>query len=187
MEDLVVESSMNMNIREATTLDCDSIHHLYCSALDEQERELVSKLATELLAEKSTLKIISLVAEIKRIVVGHIACSPVSIPENKSFRGYILAPLAVLPAYQKRLIGSRLVNCAIACLEEMNVDILFVYGDPNYYGRFSFSSELAINYIPPYKLQYPFGWQARVFKEATLSKFSVNITCVDSLSDPALW
>ena len=151
MEDLVVESSMNMNIREATTLDCDSIHHLYCSAFDEQERELVSKLASELFTEKSTLKIISLVAEIKGIVVGHIACSPIGIPGNPSFRGYILAPLAVLPAYQKQLIGSRLVKCAIACLEDMDIDILFVYGDPNYYGRFGFSSELAINYIPPYR------------------------------------
>jgi putative acetyltransferase len=66
-------------------------------------------------------------------------------------------------------------------------NILFVYGDPKYYSRFGFSVDAAYGYTAPYKLEYPFGWQAIDLNECNVTKSPVKITCVNSLCDPELW
>lgn len=126
-------------------------------------------------------------AETEGIVVGHVAFSPVIIDSDEDSQGYILAPLGVKPDHQKRRIGSTLIESGKQRLSAMGVDILFVYGDPEYYSRFGFSVDAAECYIPPYRLEYPFGWQAMVFGGRSSRKSSVKIACVGSLCDPRLW
>jgi putative acetyltransferase len=140
------------------------------SAFPESENELVAKLATDLLFEHSNPPIIALVAEIDGLIVGHIAFSPVRIVTFEKCHAYILAPLAVQPDYQKQRIGSSLIESGTKQLSDRGVHIIFVYGDPNYYGRFGFKTDLAQNYTTPYPLQYPFGWQACVLRECALLK-----------------
>ena len=176
-----------MHTRAATNLDRDDIHSVHRAAFAEGERELVSKLAVNLLAEESTPQTISLVAESEGIVVGHVAFSPVTIDNDGNFRGFILAPLGVKPDHQKRRIGSKLIESGMQQLSKMGVGIIFVYGDPEYYSKFGFGVDAAERYIPPYKLQYPFGWQGIALNKCSAGKSSANIVCVTSLSDPALW
>jgi putative acetyltransferase len=176
-----------MHIRIATSLDQDNIHSVHWSAFAEGEREIVSKLAVNLLAEETTPHTISLVAESEGAVVGHVAFSPVTIGSNKNIQGYILAPLGVSPDYQKRCIGSKLIESGMQQLSRMGVDFLFVYGDPKYYSKFGFSADAAECYIPPYRLEYPFGWQGIALSECSIRKSSIKIVCVTSLCDPALW
>jgi len=175
-----------MHIRVAASLDRDDIRSIHLSAFPEGEREIVSKLAVNLLSEKTTPRTISLVAETGGAVVGHVAFSPVTIG-SENFQGYILAPLAVTPDYQKRRIGSQLVRSGMQRLSEMGVGVLFVYGDPKYYSRFGFSVAAAERYIPPYRLQYPFGWQGIALRRCDTERSPVKIACVTSLCDPALW
>ena len=176
-----------MHIRIATSLHRDDIHSVHWSTFAEGEREIVARLAVNLLSEETTPQTISWVAETEGIVVGHVAFSPVTIDNNVNFQGYILAPLGVKPDYQKRRIGSKLIISGMQQLSRIGVDIVFVYGDPKYYSRFGFSVDAAERYIPPYKLQYPFGWQGIVLNECSTGKSSIRIACVTSLCDPALW
>ena len=176
-----------VHIRTATSLDRDSIHSVHWSAFDASERELVSKLAVDLLAEKATPQIISLVAESEGIVVGHAAFSPVTFENNENLQGYILGPLGVKPDYQNRRIGSNLVERGMEQLSRLGVNILFVYGDPEYYGKFGFSVDAAERFIPPFDLEYPFGWQSVTLNEYSIRESSIKIACVASLCDPALW
>lgn len=176
-----------MNIRIATDLDRDDIKRIYSSAFPKGESEIVTKLAIELLAEKTTPSTIPLIAETNNFVVGHVTFSPVGIESNESCQAYILAPLAVQPGYQKRRIGSKLIEYGMQQLLAIGGNIVFVYGDPKYYGRFGFNAGAARNYTAPYKLQYPFGWQAVVLNEYILEKAPVAINCVASLCDPKLW
>ena len=176
-----------MNIRIAANQDRDDVQRVHLCAFPEGEREIVSKLAIDLLSEKTTPQTISLVAEIDGSIVGHIAFSPVTIDNNENFQGYILAPLGVKPDWQKRRIGSRLIEYGMGQLSDMEVNVVFVYGDPKYYGRFGFSPDVAQKYTTPYKLQYLSGWQAIVLKECDIEKPPVAITCVTSLCDPQLW
>lgn len=174
-------------IREATHLDQESIREVYLCAFPKREKHIVAALAVSLLYEHSSPEAISLVAEIDGEVVGHAAFSPVAIDNNVRWKGYILAPLGVKPRYQRRRIGSQLIASGIEQLSEMAVNVLFVYGDPKYYARFGFKAETASKYLPPYELQYPFGWQAIILQDEGSTQQYVKIVCVPSLRDPTLW
>jgi putative acetyltransferase len=176
-----------MNIRIATTQDRDDIRRVYLSAFPEGESEIVAKLAIDLLSENSALPTIALIAETDGSVVGHVAFSPVGIDNNENCQAYILAPLAVKPDYQKHRIGSALIEYGMQQLSAMGVNVVFVYGDPKYYGRFGFNADAARNYKTPYKLQYPFGWQAIAIRECATENAPAAIHCVRSLCDPILW
>ncbi len=175
------------SIRAATNLDCDNIREVHLCAFSGGEAQIVATLASSLLGEETSPETFALVAEIDGTAVGHIAFSPVTVDTNKNLKGYILAPLGVKPEYQKRRIGSKLIEIGIEQLKKKGVNVLFVYGDPKYYGKFGFKAETATNYLPPYELQYPFGWLAIALNEEGSVEQSVKISCVASLRDPALW
>ena len=176
-----------MNIRIATNQDRDDIQRVYLSAFPKGESEIVAKIAIDLLSENTTPQTISLIVEADHSVVGHVAFSPVEIENNADCQAYILAPLAVQADYQKRRIGSTLIKYGMQQLSAMSVNIVFVYGDPNYYERFGCNADIARNYITPYNLQYPSGWQAIVLNEYAMEKVPIAINCVAPLCDPKLW
>lgn len=175
-----------MKIRLATQQDRQIIQQIDLHAFPASENQLVSQLALDLLENPSIPETFSLVAETDRRVVGHIAFSPVSLEGEETFRGYILAPLAVMPDAQKSGIGTQLIQHGLQHLSSMKVNVVFVYGDPKYYGRFGFDVDVAAQYIAPYTLQYPFGWQAMVLNAADVA-FPASIRCVPALSHAQLW
>ncbi|MES9965457.1 MAG: N-acetyltransferase [Candidatus Sedimenticola sp. 20ELBAFRAG] len=178
---------VNTCIRAATSLDRDDIRDIHLRAFPESENQLVARLAVNLLSEETSPETIALVAEADGTVVGHIAFSPVTSDADKHWQGYILAPLGVQPNYQKSGIGSKLIESGIELLSAKKVDVVFVYGDPKYYGKFGFKAEAADRFPPPYELQYPFGWQAIVLHERGFDENATRISCVASLCDPGLW
>ena len=99
----------------------------------EQEASAVDKL------RENCNSILSLVALAGNEVVGHILFSPTVI-EGKNGRlvGSCLAPLAVLPEYQRRGIGSELVQTGVARIREGGCPYIIVLGHPEYYARFGF-------------------------------------------------
>ncbi len=177
--------------RSATNTDCEAIREVYRQAFPEGESELVSRLAVDLLGEKSIPRTISLVAETGGAVTGHVAFSPVHAQEDEGVSvGYLLAPLAVDPAHQRRGIGSHLVTHGLDQLKGLGVTLCFVYGDPRYYERFGFRRDLATPFSPPYPLQHPEGWQTLALN-AGAEKQSPGarhaLSCVKALRDPKYW
>lgn len=175
-----------MQIREATIDDAENIKHVHLQAFDDSEARMVSDFAVNLLNENHPGKIISLVAIENNEIVGHIAFSPVYLESTNEHLGYILAPLAVAPRFQKNKTGSSLVKHGLGTISDIGSSIVFVYGDPQYYSRFGFKTDLAKNFIPPYTLQFPEGWQALRLNSAVFPEGG-RIICVDSLDDPGLW
>jgi putative acetyltransferase len=86
--------------------------------------------------------LISLVAEVNAGIVGHIMFSRMWI---RSATGLVpavaLAPVAVLPKYQRRGIGGRLIRYGLELLREQGEKIAIVVGHPDYYPRFGFSTD----------------------------------------------
>ncbi|MCD4669948.1 MAG: N-acetyltransferase [Actinomycetia bacterium] len=175
-----------MQIRKATQDDAENIKNVYLQAFDNSEAQMISNFAVNLLNENHPVKIISIVAIKNNEIVGHVAFSPVFYESTNKHFGYILAPLAVSPKFQKNKIGSSLVKYGLDVISKIGKFIIFVYGDPKYYYRFGFKADLAKNFIPLYTLQFPEGWQALNVNSAVFSK-GTSITCVDSLNDPKLW
>ncbi len=102
---------------------------------------------------------VSLVAEIERKVVGHIAFSPVTI-SGRSCDWYGLGPVSVLPDYQKQGIGKSLINEGLRLLIASGAKGCVLVGDPGYYERFGFRNlpDLILEGVPPENfLALPFG------------------------------
>ncbi len=92
---------------------------------------------------------LSLVAEADGRVVGHIAFSPVTISDGSS-NWYGLGPLSVLPQYQRRGIGSALVQEGLSRLKDLGARGCCLVGHPEYYTRFGFQNvpRLVVEGVP---------------------------------------
>jgi len=82
---------------------------------------------------------ISLVAEAGGRIVGHIAFSPVTISDGSS-DWYGLGPVSVLPQYQRRGIGSALIEEGLSRLRGLGARGCCLVGHPQYYKRFGFQN-----------------------------------------------
>ena len=72
-------------------------------------------------------------------VIGHILFSPVTIGSgNTSFGALGLGPMAILPSYQRKGVGSQLVRAGLQECKRLGHEIVVVLGHPDYYPRFGF-------------------------------------------------
>jgi putative acetyltransferase len=98
---------------------------------------------------------IALVAEDEGRIVGHVQMSRMQAEgDGRAFRTLGLAPVAVLPERQREGIGSRLIREALAIARENREELVFVLGEPAYYGRFGFSAAEATPFTSPYAGPY---------------------------------
>ena len=176
-----------MNIRLAQETDLDSILKVVETAFSDEENQVIMNFVQELSSENTSPSIKSLVAEVDNKVIGYVSYSPILLKSDSSIVGYILAPLAVSPEHQKQGVGSNLINFGIDLLTKDGVGVLLVYGDPAFYGRFGFKEEIGQSFVPPYPLQYPFGWTGMMLNDTPVPEQSIQFKCVSALSKPELW
>ena len=121
-------------IRKEHAGDQEKIYFVNDQAFERSdEAELVDTL------RRQNKLLISLVAEIDKKIVGHIAFSKVFIQSSGRLpQGAGLAPMAVLKEYQNRRIGSALVNEGLKQCDDLGIDYVIVLGHPKYYPRFGF-------------------------------------------------
>ena len=97
----------------------------------------------------------SLVAADRGEVVGHVLFSRMSVEaDGQQLHGWGLAPLSVVPDRQRTGIGSALVEAGIDRARATGVQIIFVLGEPAYYGRFGFDAKSAAPFASPYAGAY---------------------------------
>ncbi len=83
--------------------------------------------------------LLSMVAELGGVVVGHIAYSRGYIEEKLDRIPSVgLGPMAVHPAHQRKGLGSQLVMDSLASLKEMGEAHCFVLGHTWFYPKFGF-------------------------------------------------
>jgi putative acetyltransferase len=84
--------------------------------------------------------VLSMVALEKGLIVGHILFTPVTIDKTPlQSQALGLGPMAVLPAYQRRGIGSQLVRIGFDECRRQGHEIVVVVGHPEFYSRFGFT------------------------------------------------
>lgn len=120
-----------IEIREEHHHDIAAIRDVHRRAFgQEQEANIVDALRADGAA------LLSLVAAVDGRVVGHIMYSSASL--DASMTGAALGPMAVLPEYQRRGVGSQLVEAGNRKLKDAGCPFIVVVGHPKYYPRFGF-------------------------------------------------
>jgi putative acetyltransferase len=84
-------------------------------------------------------------------IVGHLLLSEGDLiaADGAQRRIWMVGPVAVLPALQRRGIGSVLMRSAIALAKERGQPVLVLLGHSTYYPRFGFESARSIGIDPP--------------------------------------
>jgi putative acetyltransferase len=121
-------------IREEQQGDIAAIREVNDRAFGQtQEGEIIEEL------RGSCKELVSLVATEGEKIVGHILFSPAIIEsDGEEVNGMGLAPMAVLPEYQRKGVGAMLVQKGIEKIREMGYPFIIVLGHAEYYRRFGF-------------------------------------------------
>jgi putative acetyltransferase len=135
-----------VEIRPATAADWANIRDVHLRAFPTAAE---AKLVERLIADGDAA--VSIVADSCRAIVGHVLMSRMNVhADGRALAALGLAPVAVVPDRQRQKIGSALVEAAVREASSAGAEILFVLGEPDYYGRFGFSAETAAPFASPY-------------------------------------
>lgn len=126
---------MDLLIRQEEKKDRKDIYEVNRLAFG-QENE--SKLIVRIRADSNFVPGLSLVAVTGGKTVGHILLSKIKIIGSSVFETLALAPMAVIPAFQKQGIGSELIKEGMSKAKELGFDSIIVVGHKDYYRRFGF-------------------------------------------------
>lgn len=122
-------------IRLETVWDDGPIYQLLNQAFGRRaEGELVSRLRTR----GDIVPQLCLVADQDNVVVGYICYSYATLESTPPRKVPALAPMAVTPAFQRRGVGTALMNESLARAEARGEALVVVVGHPEYYPRFGF-------------------------------------------------
>jgi putative acetyltransferase len=137
---------MLVTIREEQAEDIAAIREVNDKAFGQPlEGRLVDLLRAN---DRVTL---SLVAVSDGQIVAHILFSPVTIgSDGEALQGAGLGPMAVLPEFQRKEIGTQLIAEGIDRLRKRECPFVVVLGHPEYYPRFGF--------VPAGKYNVRCGW-----------------------------
>ncbi len=143
-----------MDIRSESLPDYAAIAEVNILAFG-QENE--AKLISEIRDSQGYIPELFLIAEVDNVIVGHILFSYIDLIGEESLQVLALAPLAVLPKFQRQGIGSALVEAGLEKADAIKEALVIVLGHPHFYTRFDFQP--SVNY----KITSPFPVPDDVF------------------------
>lgn len=132
---------MEINIRQEVQADYPIVFNLIEQAF---RNELLSDKKEQFLVERlrksdSFISELSLVAEVNNEIVGYILLSKISITTDiESITSLALAPVAVLPTFQKKGIGGKLIEEAHRIAKELGYQSIILLGHEKYYPKFGY-------------------------------------------------
>jgi len=126
---------MNTTIRKEEEKDHKQIYEVNKLAF-QQENE--SKLIEKIRKSENFIPELSIVAEIDNRIVGHILFSKIKIIGDSDYESLALAPMAIIPEFQKSGIGSELIKKGMDKAKELGFDSIIVLGHKEYYPKFGF-------------------------------------------------
>jgi putative acetyltransferase len=127
-----------VDVRVEQERDTPAVRGVHLAAFGGRE-EVVADLVDDLRAAVAKGEGLSLVAEEGDEVVGHLMfTSSLLDAPRRLVSVQVLSPVGVLPAWQRRGIGSAMIRRGLELLVDRAVPLVFLEGSPQYYSRFGF-------------------------------------------------
>lgn len=145
----------NITIRQETEKDFEEVFNLIEKAFknDEYSENNEQFIVETLRKSEQFIPELSIVAEKDASIVGYILLSPIKIKnKNKTVNSLALAPVAVLPKFQRQGIGGRLINYAHAKATALGFKSIIVLGHENYYPKFGYLLAESFGIKLPFKV-----------------------------------
>ncbi|MFN8417486.1 MAG: N-acetyltransferase [Cytophagaceae bacterium] len=142
----------NLHIRQESVHDYAEVYELNRLAFEQDgEAKLV-----DALRKNSDVFIpeLSIVAVMNNAIVGHILFTKIKIQEEQgaTYESLALAPMAVLPEFQKQGIGTQLVQNGLNMAKQLNYPSVIVLGHNHYYPKFGFEPAAKWNIKAPFNV-----------------------------------
>ena len=141
---------MNIIIRQELKEDLARIKEINDQAFEQEDE---GRLVNKLRENENFNPELSLVAEADKTVVGHILFYPVKIiSENCEYKTLSLGPMAVIPEFQKKGIGKKLIYEGLKRAKDLGFRSVIVVGHPGYYPKFGFTNASDWNIKVPFEV-----------------------------------
>ena len=138
-----------IEIRKEQKSDYEEVYNLVKTAFEKAEESDGNEqdLVVALRKSSNFIPELSLVAKKDDKIVGYILFTKIQIRKSEELA---LAPLAVLPEYQRQDIGSKLIKEGHKIAKEMGYHYVVVLGSDKYYPKFGYEKASKYGIKPPF-------------------------------------
>lgn len=178
----------DFKIIETDLTHIDEIYSVETLAFGNEKEAILTK---ELLLDDTAKPDLSLLAYHNDKAVGHILFTRAyinEICEQPLF--HILAPLAIIPEYQKQGLGGLLIREGIEKLKLLGSEMLLVLGHIEYYPKHGFITDAEkLGYVPPYPIPKEFAdaWMVQPLSSDNLTIKKGKVICANALDKEEHW
>lgn len=146
------------------------------------------RLVAALLADPTAQPSLSLLACEGRRAVGHVLFTRATLlGATRECSAVILAPLAVIPDFQRKGVGRALIEQGSEFLTGSGMEFVFVLGDPEYYSRCGFQAAVPHGLLAPYPVVPEAAWMVRALVPGVLGAVRGTVACAAALDQPEYW
>ena len=178
-------------IRQSNRSDHAAICNVHLDAFGHEQGTEIAALVTDLFADETAKPLLSLVAEVNEVVVGHILFTRAMIESDitEELTARILAPLAVSGRHQGKGIGRALIKEGLHQLAKSGVDLVFVLGHPMYYRKSGFRPAGICGLEAPYTIpsEHADAWMFQEICHDAIDHHKGKVRCANVLDQPQHW
>ncbi|UTN06519.1 N-acetyltransferase [Flavobacterium bizetiae] len=132
---------MEIKLRQETEQDHKSVFQVIQKAFENEEySDHKEQFLVERLRKSNTfIPELSIVAEVDNKIVGHILLTKLEIENDiNTYESLALAPVSVLPEFQGKGVGSKLILHSHEVAKELGYKSIILLGHEKYYPRFGY-------------------------------------------------
>lgn len=175
---------MTLVFRIASDAETDLVAGIHRRAFGQDEE---ADLTRALLGDPTARPRYSVLAYQGNEPAGHVLFTSVAVEPEAGITASILCPLAVAPEHQSKGAGSGLIRDGLDRLRSDGCDLVFVLGDPGYYGQFGFAAcPDGLDAPFPLSPMYQAGWMCQALTDAGTGARG-TVRCADTLNDRKYW
>jgi len=178
-----------MNISPYKSSDKEEIKHLFTRVFSDSENtsegKLIVNLAFDLLNNTDPQDLFAFTACENEKIMGCIIFSKLMF--DTPINAFILSPIAIDTEHQGRGIGQALINYGINQLKQADIELVFTYGDLNFYSKVGFEQITQEVAQAPFHLSQPEGWLCQSLIGNKIPHLKGTSRCVQALNHVELW